>query len=93
MRSSIPREPVPYDVLRARRRALGRDIAAGLLPAPQEFARAGLPVLIRACDLVDVADVIERIPTPLVRVVLDTVSAAERCGWTVPGGVVRRHCS
>ena len=84
--------PIPHDVLVKRRRALARDLAAGLLPAPQHFVEAGLPVLIRACDLVEVADVVESIPTPLVRVVLSTVSAAERCGWTIAGGEVRPNC-
>jgi len=84
--------PIPRDILLARRRALARDLAAGLLPAPQHFRDAGLPVLIRACDLVEVADVFESIPTPLVRVVMGTVSAAERCGWTIVGGEVRPNC-
>ena len=83
---------VPRDVLLARRRALARDLAAGLLPVPSAFVAAGLPVLIRACDLVTVADVFESIPTALVRVVLGDVSAAERCGWTVAGGSVRPNC-
>jgi hypothetical protein len=83
---------IPLDVLRARRRSLAADLAKGLLPAPSEFVAAGLPVLIRACDLVEVADVIESVPTALVRCVLGQVSAAERCGWTVPGGAIRRNC-
>jgi hypothetical protein len=84
--------PIPHDILRARRRNLAADLAKGLLPAPAEFVAAGLPVLIRACDLVEVADVLESVPTALVRVVLGQVDAAERCGWTAPGGVVRRNC-
>lgn len=83
---------IPHDVLRARRRVLAADIAAGLLPLPSAFVAAGLPVLIRACDLVLVADVIESIPTALVRVVLGPITAAERCGWTVRGGRIRRNC-
>jgi hypothetical protein len=84
--------PIPHDILRARRRSLAADLAKGLLPAPSEFAAAGLPVLIRACDLVEVADVIESVPTALVRVVLGHVAGEERCGWTAPGGVIRRNC-
>ena len=83
---------IPRDILRARRRNLAADLAKGLLPAPQHFRDAGLPVLIRACDLVMVADVVESIPTPLVRVVMGQVSPAERCGWSVEGGVVRPDC-
>jgi hypothetical protein len=47
------------DRLRVRRLARGQIIAAGGVPRPEQFRRAGLPPLVRASDLVvadDVAD-------------------------------------
>lgn len=47
------------DVLRARRLALAAMLAEGGLPRPEQFRRAGLPVLVRASHLVAPADEVE----------------------------------
>jgi hypothetical protein len=44
------------DVLRVRRAALGAMIAKGGVPRPGQFARAGLPPLFLASDLMAVAE-------------------------------------
>jgi len=49
--------PIRPEVLQARRLALSAMIAQGGLPRPGEFRRAGLPVLVRASDLLAIETV------------------------------------
>jgi len=47
-------KPIPAETIRARRLALSEMISAGGMPEPWQFQRAGLPVLVRASDLLAV---------------------------------------
>jgi hypothetical protein len=52
-------KPIPAEMLQARRLALSAMIAEGGLPRPGQFIRAGLPVLVRASDLLAVETITE----------------------------------
>jgi len=53
-RSTRKSSPIPPEMLRVRRAALAEIIRAGGCPEPWQFERAGLPVLVRASDLLAV---------------------------------------
>jgi len=57
MRPGRKPKPIPPEVVKARRLALGAMIGEGGVPRPEQFRRAGLPVLVRASDLLAVESV------------------------------------
>jgi len=59
MKSHHSQKLIPPELLQARRLALSAMIAEGGLPRPGQFVRAGLPVLVRASDLLAVETITE----------------------------------